>query len=97
MSIGNTFPVQFYSKQFIDESSSQSALPVIMAFRIRMSKEIVYIVETLNQLAIQHAMVNSSGMLLTFEIAREKNPEKAADFAKLSGPKLLTGNLLMKS
>ena len=55
-----------------------------MAFRIRMSKEIVYIVETLNQLAIQHAMVNSSGMLLTFEIAREKNPEKAADFAKLS-------------
>ena len=73
-----------HSKHFIDESSSQSALPVIIAFRIRMSKEIICIVETINQLAIRHAVVNSSGMLPTFEIAREKNPEKAADFAKLS-------------
>ena len=64
-----------HSKQFIDESSSQSSLPAIIAFRIRMSEEMIHIVETINQLAIRHAMVNSSGMLLTFEIAIGKNPK----------------------
>ena len=48
------------SKQFIDESSSQSGLPVITAFRIGISGEIIYIVEAIDQLTIQHAMVNSS-------------------------------------
>ena len=44
------------SKQFIDESSPQSGVPVITAFRIRMSEEIMYVVEAINRLT----MVNSS-------------------------------------
>ena len=86
-----------HSKQFIDESSSQSALPVIMAFRRRMSEEITYLVEAINQPTIRHAMVYSSGMLPTFEIAREKNPANAAGVAKMNEPRDLTRNFLMKT
>ena len=48
------------SKQFINESSSEPGLPVITAFRIRLSREIKCLVEATNQLTIHHAMVNSS-------------------------------------
>ena len=48
------------SKQFIDESSSEPGLPVMMSFRRSMSEEITYLVEAINQPTIHHAMVNSS-------------------------------------
>ena len=48
------------SKQFIEESSSEPSLPVIRAFRIRISREMKCLVEATNQLTIHHAMVNSS-------------------------------------